>query len=159
MRDRYLQHVTLSTGHTRRSYREEVTDEALAAVSALLARALAGERVPLPVLDPPCVLLAESRGQALLATIAVAESAARLVTLGVAARSTAGAGLWRQLHQHATEPVKTDPRRPPPEPWVAARIEPGVATLPPERVPDLMMQLADLERVIAWAFLARTEAH
>ncbi len=161
MTDRYLHHVTLSTGHTRRSYREEVTEEALAVVSDLLARALAGERVVLPVLDPPCHLTADTRGgTSLVAYVSLDATDERLVTVGVASRSTAGASHWRWLHEHRvteTQPVKTDAERCPPEPWCAARLEPGIGTVRAAQVPQLMMAIADLERVLAWAWIARTE--
>ena len=46
----YLAHLTLTTGHLRRSYREEVGDEALALLAPWLAKAIeTGARQPLPV--------------------------------------------------------------------------------------------------------------
>lgn len=46
----YLAHLTLTTGHLRKSYREEVGDEAIALLAPWLANSiLTGAREPLPV--------------------------------------------------------------------------------------------------------------
>ena len=45
----YLAHLTLTTGHLRKSYREEVGDEAIALLAPWLANSiLTGAREPLP---------------------------------------------------------------------------------------------------------------
>jgi hypothetical protein len=43
MSERYLRHVTLSTGHSRDSYRNEVPDDVVAVCRQLIDQAITGE--------------------------------------------------------------------------------------------------------------------
>lgn len=146
---RYLHHVTLNTGHSRRSYRDEVADVAIAAVQDALSRALSGPgaRAALPV--PGYEMTATAHGRALLATVWRGQTP--LVTLGVALTSRSGAGLWRLMHE--AQGLATANQPCPPEPWVAGRIEPTGAS-----DPAALVWIADFERVAAWAWLSRHEA-
>lgn len=154
---RYLIHITLDTGHSRRSPRGEVDDAAIAAVQDGLTRALArpGAEVAVPGMDG-WAYSATAQGRALIVTVwrRIAELKAPVVTFGVAAHSRAGAGLWRVLHQPRggiATPYATSPDRVPPEPWVAARMEAGVALVDPEA----LTWIADFERVVGWAWISR----
>lgn len=51
----------------------------------------------------------------------------------------------------AAVPVATDPERCPPEPWVAALLQPGAAFAGREA----MMVFGDFERCLGWAFIER----
>lgn len=137
---RSLQHVTLTTGDVRRSWRSEVHDGVVDTLRPLVARAVAGEAVLLPG-PHSLTLTAEARGRSLLATIHGAGAA--LVRMGVADRSTAGAGLWR----HLTGDTLPRPRTP----WCAATLEPGLV-LHPDMV-QVAALLGDLERCLAWAWI------
>lgn len=153
-RSRYLQHVTLDTGHVRRSPRSEVEAETIPAVSRLLSLALAGDEAWIPAVEPRCRLTAAASGRCLVATVwgpDAGEQRVPLATLGVAGRSTCGSRLWRRLHdgRPAEMPaLKTDAARVPPEPWCAVRLEPGLALHP-----EAAEWLGDLERCLAWAWL------
>jgi hypothetical protein len=150
---RYILHITLDTGHTRRSPRAEVDDVAIAAVQDGLDRALAGGRPLIPGGD--CTMTATAAGKCLIAT-AWSGGAAPLVTVGVAAHSRCGARLWRALHEErgAAMPRLATAGNPcPQEPWCAARLEIGLAS-----EPRAAYWLADWERVLAWAWLSRVGA-
>lgn len=143
---RYIEHVTLDTGHARRSPRAEVDNDVVRMLAGWITRALAGESVP--VADGTR-LTAQARGKCLLAEIVDADLKP-LATIGIGAHSRCGAPLWRELHTDARA-TATDPGRPPPEPWVAARLRPDVTTTEHPAV----HWLGDFERCLAWAWLER----
>jgi len=159
MAERYLHHVTLTTGHARRSYRREVTDQAVAVCAELIARAMGGraaEPVPIPGVGD-YHLTGRAGGRCLVANVWPGRPApmlnepslpAPLVTIGIAAHSACGARLWRILHQHGETPVVTDPARCPPEPWVAVAIDAGLA-----HHPEAAHWLGDFERCLGWAWI------
>jgi len=142
--ERYLWHVTLSTGHTRKSFRHEVADDVIEVCRGLLARALRG---PTPIPGMPVVMTAESSRRRLI--VRVTSDGEPVVTFGVARHSTAGATLWRLLTETSVLPVHAMAQRCPPEPWCAARLEPGIDRLDRETI----TALGDFERCIAWAWL------
>ncbi len=90
-------------------------------------------------------------------------SGAPIVSIGIGGHSKCGPKLWRMLHEISPElaaayGIQTRPDRCPPEPWCAARIEPGVMLVagPGSDVPaghELLAQIADFERALAWAAL------
>ena len=155
----YLNHITLSTGHTRRSPRAEVSGETLARVAPWLAALVeSGQPAPLPVSG-----LSDYTGHAtvvdgaLIVTISgaaltdgpMAGNAPPLVTLGVAQRSRHGAALWPLMTGPVMPHAKPSIQRPG-EPWAAVAIWPTLAMHP-----DAIGWLGDLERCIAWAWLER----
>lgn len=149
-RERYIAHVTLTSGHLIPSPRSEVADDVVALCTELASRAARGE-AKIPKLTPPCTLRVTRSGRCSLATI-YGPGEAPLLTIGVAGHSRCGSALWRRLHE-GRDDLATDPRRVPGEPWCAARIEQGVATLSPTALMELMPALADLGRCLAWALL------
>jgi hypothetical protein len=159
---RYLHHVTITTGDARRSYREEVAEEALEAARDLLDDALGNPEIHTPIPGLPCTLTASAEGRALIATVwsapvevcGTGPMRAALITIGIATHSRSGARLWRLLHQARRPECVTDPDHVPTEPWVAARLEAGVALLA-EEMPAIMMAVADLERCLGWAWIER----
>lgn len=155
----YLHHITLSTGHTRRSDRAEVSGETLARVGPWLAALVeSGKPAPLPVSG-----LSEYTGHAtvvdgaLVVTISgpeqtegpMAGKAPPLVTVGVAKRSRHGAALWPLMTGPVMTPAKPGIQRPG-EPWAAVAIWPTLALHP-----EAAGWLGDLERCIAWAWMDR----
>lgn len=133
----YLYHLTLSTGHMRKSYRNEVDDAALAVALATIDVALTGDRAEIGI--DGYEASASSQGQALIITAWRCAGDYPLVTVGVARDSRSGAGLWRALQAEG---------RPPPAPWVAARIEQTAS-----RDPEALTWLGDWERCIGWAWI------
>lgn len=159
---RHLAHITLTTGHSRRSWRREVGDDTIALLQPLLADVLAGRQVAVPGDVGDYTLSASGAGRCLIATVwgpPVAEAGGArppVVTLGVAGHSRCGATLWRLLHDSPRPPAVMPEMaitRCPPEPWCAVRIEVGAALCP-----DAMAWLGDFERCLAWAWLERPGA-
>lgn len=147
---RYIRHVTLTTGHTHDSYREDISEEALAHCQSLLAAlrsATEGQMMPIPCVGE-YYLSGQAAGACLVATVWSGEPSVCLATIGVAAHSRCGARLWRELHRWGETPVVTDPERCPPEPWVAAALDTGIA-----HHPDAAHWLGDFERCLAWAWV------
>lgn len=141
MTTRYIQHVTLTTGHTRQSWRHEISPEAMTVARDLISRP---ESI-VPVLVPETRLRWSAQARCAIGTLYTLD--APLVTFGVAEHSRCGARLWRMLHEHQIH-TATSAEHCPPEPWCAARIEPGISLIEPDR-----LALADLERCLAWAYL------
>lgn len=143
-------HVTLTTGHTKRTYRDEVADESVVGAMDLLERAQ-HERVRMPGLGDDMAITVTSEGRsAMIATIWQGE--VPVVTFGVARNSRASAGLWRILLRTATPehtPIVLDESSRPQPPWIAARIEIGAALV----LPVIMMAIGGLESAIGFAFL------
>jgi hypothetical protein len=138
--DRYIHHVTITTGHVRRSYRDEVSDEALVACREILARA----ESDVPGQPGYRVRVTRSRG-CMVAT--VHHDAVPVVTIGIATHSRCGSRLWRLMHSSGIAMAAC-----PPEPWVAALILPGLVD-----AMDAASWLGDFERCLGWAAL--TEDH
>lgn len=157
-RDPYLQHMTLDTGDMRYSPRGEVDDDIVAVLRPIVAAALAGGIVELPRVGDADLRLqmASEGGATMLAQIwAVTPDGEdrSVVSFGVAMTARAGTPHWRRLHATALTPLATDGLSPPAAPWLAARLEPGAASLSAR---DLMM-LGDLERCLAWAWIESQE--
>jgi hypothetical protein len=156
-----LQHVTLTTGHVRDSAPEEVSEEALAATAALLAEALEGYEPVIPHVAPRGVTLQVTDcAPCLVATVLGPYDPERgpgrpLVTFAVAAAAGATASaLWLHLHveqEAAGAPLATDAEDPPPAPWCAVRVEPGLL-----EHPAAAEWLGDFERCLAWAWVVRS---
>lgn len=148
---KYIRHVTLTTGHVRDSYADEVARYALDATAEILAQALADDTATVPLPIPGHSLGAKATSQCLTATVwADGPPSECICTIGVALHSRCGAGLWRALHRYGTTAVVTDPERCPPEPWVAAALEAPIA----QHVAATEW-LGDMERCIAWAWWER----
>lgn len=153
MSSQHIHHLTIQTGHTRRSWRHEIEPSALMGSAALLEAALRNGRVDLPVEPAGHCLRVTGEGRCMVATVYHDELP--LVTFGVASHSRCGAGLWRILCSGAIVAeggCHLDPDRAPQEPWCAARLEIGITLMP-----DSASWLGDLERCIAWAWLDRLE--
>lgn len=154
----YLHHVTLTTGHSRRSYEAEVGEPAIAACSASLAVCLAaaGARSKLAAdLDDEMLrydLTAAAQGRCLVATVWL--GSAPLCTIGVAGHGRCGAQLWRSMHERSSGTVlATRADAPPQAPWCGARLDAGIAL-----DPGAVDWLGDYERCLAWAWLRMLES-
>lgn len=145
----YLHHVTLTTGHVRRSPRSEVAADAVAVCKELIEAATDSQHgVPIPGL-PGLRLAADRAGKCILLTVD-ADDGARVLTIGIATHSRCGAREWHLLHTVGqTGPLATAGQPCPPEPWVGARLEPGAALLSPATI----MALSDLEPSLGWAWV------
>jgi hypothetical protein len=149
----HLHHLTLQTGHSRRSERSEIVPHARAATAELLREALATGRAELPIEPAGYWMRTTPHGRCLLVTVMHGDELP-LVTYGVATHAYCGARTWRGLLD--CDPLiygslHGDPATQPQAPWCAARLEPGLAYMP-----EAAAWLGDMERCIAWAWLDRT---
>lgn len=154
MRIRHIEHLTLQTGHQRRSYRDEVGDDIIAMLRPLLERVAAGERVEVPGAVEPrgCTMTgAIGRSRSLLLTVSGPAYEGRsetpilppLATIGIAPDSLASAALWREWRGGERDD------RTPRAPWCAVDLWPGLALHP-----GAAEWLGDYERCCAWAWCA-----
>lgn len=156
----YLNHVTLSTGHVRRSPRHEVADAVLHDLRPVLARAIeTSERIPL-IYDVShfSVRASVESGALLLSLFGPVGPHSRgkphagetipLMTMGVAQRSRQGGDLWaRMVAQFGASPGLKKPE----EPWCAVVLhEPSLG------YPESLEWLGDFERCAAWAWITRS---
>ena len=147
----YLQHITLHTAHSRRSWRAEISPAAIAACQASLALCLSapGVRAKLAA-DMPAHMLAydltaEARGRCLEAV--VWRGAVARCTIGVAGHSRCAPRLWARLNPPDRLDLRVGPAWPQ-SPWCAGRLEPGISS-----DLDAAHWLGDYERCLAWAWL------
>ena len=151
-RSKYLHHITLTTGHRRRSYLSEVNEQAITVAGDLLRRSLDSSlRVAMPeTVQPRCSISATPHGACLMITV-WGPDGEPLVTFGVAPRSRCGASLWRALHDmpDGMTTLKTSPDDPPGDPWCGVVIHPMLALYGHTAA----QWLGDFERCAAWAWL------
>lgn len=151
----YINHLTLTTGHTSRIQRGDVTGETLARVAPWLAVATAtGGRVPLPVAGlADYSALAETVEGSLVLTVLGPPKADMppLVTVGVAKRSRHSSRLWAELASLPGAHVKAG-LVPPADPWCGVLLWPSLA-----HDPTAAHWIGDFERCVAWAWCTRPE--
>lgn len=157
--DRYIEHLTLATGHLRRSPRSEVAGEVMARVSPWLSALVdGGKALPLPVSElAHYTALPATYDGSLLVTISgpaltkgpMKGKGPPLVTIGVAKRPRHGDALWPLLTGPVMPPVKRGVQRPA-EPWCAVVIHPTIVMHL-----EASEWLGDLERCVAWAWIER----
>lgn len=135
MSGRYLWHVTLNTGESHRSYRNEVRDAIMTLLRQQIDEALAGLDV---AIKPGYRLKADTVGGALVGTV-MRDRDDPLCTIAVARNARQGAAIWRLLQEAGS---------PPRSPWCAVRLYAGLAY-----DPDALIWLGDFERCLAWAWL------
>lgn len=143
---RFIHHITLTTGHVRDSFADEVSPEALAACKELVEN-LSTTRQTVPGFTD-YEITGSRWHRSMIVTVWCGDIP--LVTLGVALHSRDGAQLWRTLHRTDEIPVMTSPDKWPPEPWAAALLHVGLALHS-----DAADWLGDFERCMAWAFTLR----
>lgn len=145
---KHLNHITLSTGHTRRSPRAEVGDDTIKALRPWLKAALIADR-PAPLPGP----LGQRDGfaascwidkGALRCTI-VDDEGLELLTFGIAARSRQSGELWASLAAQYGTP---EPMAAPGTPWCAVALLPGYA-----KQHGVSAWAGDFERCLAWTWL------
>jgi len=144
----YITHITLDTGHSRRSPAHEVDAAVATLVRQQLDEALAGMHVEI---RPGYRLMANTAAGALLATV-IAGADAPLCTIAVARNSRQSKALWDILKQPVDigALAKGDA---PPAPWCAVRLYPALS----DHL-DALAWIGDFERCAAWGWLQRRGA-
>jgi hypothetical protein len=153
MAARYIAHVTLTTGHSRRSPRSEVSDAAIDVCARLIAGFAAGQvSEPQPIPGAPGYSVSgRTGGRCMIATVwADGPPSELVVSIGVAEHERCGATIWRALHEVSHLPTMTSPDEQPRAPWCGVLIEPAIVAHQ-----DAARWLGDFERCLAWAWLER----
>lgn len=159
-----LYHVTLTSGHVSYTERRRVDPGTIRLLRRSLIEAMdpshAGQRVPVPGRDGHSYNV--TAGPAgLIATVwtTIDNEPVPAVIFGVAPRPDLAEPLWRALHAPyegpmSVIPFRTDIDAPPSEPWLAARIEAGIAGMSPTD----QMWLGKFEAQLAWTWIDSTES-
>lgn len=146
---RGLSHVTLTSGHMRRSLRTEISAVAMAAFKDVIAQILSAEGALAPVPGFPAYAVSGTAQRGcLVATVWSGAPSVCLATIGIATNKQYGALLWTELHRWGEIPVVTDPDRCPPTPWVAVALDRGIL-----QHLDAAYWLGDFERCLGWAWI------
>src|SRR5579885_1820950 len=145
---RYLHHITLTTGHTRRSWRHEIEPDLMPGLKELVATAREETGALLPGIVPQCWLYITDTTRCALCSVRTTDDVP-VLTFAVAEHARCGAQLWQILIETATVPCKVEIDARPQTPWCAVRIDAGIALMPEESA----KRLGDIERCIAWAWL------
>ena len=143
---KYLYHLTITTGHARKSLRTEISDDALAVCSDLIAalRTAPGTRIEMPG-PPGYEISARIEGRCMSAQIYAVGEPNPVVRLGIAASERCGSAIWRWLDSAVDQPRA---------PWLAVTVEPAMMAHM-----DCSLWLGDFERCLGWAFLDLLEAN
>jgi hypothetical protein len=138
--ERYIYHVTVTTGHARRSHRKEITPEALEIISTLLQQleSAQGQRVTVPG-PSGYEISGRVSGHCMTAKVFKRGSFDALVSIAIADRERCGAALWNEVGNNKPQPDA---------PWLAVRLEGALTT-----DLDESAWLGDFERCLAWAFI------
>jgi hypothetical protein len=151
----YLNHITLSTGHTRRSPRAEVANDTIKILQLWLKAAIAhgDDDYPLPgPLGDRDGFVAGARVQdgALICSIGQMRSgqvrSGPMVTFGVAARSRQSGELWALMcAQYGSAAALIAPSTP----WCAVALHPEFM----RQAGGMSEWVGDFERCAAWAWV------
>ena len=160
----YLQHVTVTTGHSRHSLRAECGTEVLALLGPWISHALLPDEpnkappVPLPVPELAAYsahvfttaggLLVTVYGPDIVTVPPALPEPIPLVTFAVARKPRHAAKLWSLLLRRGV--VAPPPPVMPGTPWVATVLHPTLAAFP-----DSVDWLGDFTRCVAWTWIER----
>jgi hypothetical protein len=132
-------HINLQNAKTRRSYRQDVSDET---ISVLLPLVQADGDHMIPRIEKRHLLVTR-HGGLLLATVSAENP---ICSIGVANQTVGAQKLWEMLHENVKTATSLD--RPPSAPWCAIRPEMGLADYPND-----LDWLADFEACLAWTWV------
>mgnify|MGYP000854033267 CR=1 FL=1 len=139
----HLAHLTLTTGHLRRSPRSEVSDDAMRGAREMIAGAtLHGWTVRmLPGMPPGSAaydLLYDGR---------------RVVACYLGIEAGPAAEMWGEMRR-AFGHLPLPPAIQPDTPWLAVMLVPDpIVAADPVAFLDVLVEAGNLERVVAWALL------
>jgi hypothetical protein len=136
---KYINHITLNTGHVRKTYPDEVNKE----IYFILKRILRDSMKPSGAeVYQGYTLRTTQDGGSTIATIYHRDGAAILTTL---CTKFGDDEAWKILHEYSTAPLATKPTEPIAAPYIADRLEIGAAFHM-----DAMGWTGDLSRCLGW---------
>lgn len=147
----HLNHITLQTGHTRKSDRSELSTQVLAYCTDLITQCLLNpdKKIAIDNLDGYFFSAGNIGANSLFGTVWHGQKQpVPLVTLIIAKKSRNATKLWQELHRHCVAPAVTDINNAPQVPWCAVSLTPMAGDYA-----DALGWLGDFERCLAWAWV------
>ncbi|WP_309479219.1 hypothetical protein [Brevibacillus agri] len=138
----YINHVTLNTGHVRKTYPEEVDKSIYFVLQRILKDSINPGGAEL---FDGYKVVSSREGSIAIATVIASDGAPVLTTL-VSERSNQV--IWKQLHETSTLPLVTKANTEPISPYIADRIEVGAAIHL-----DATKWTGDFSRCFGWIIL------
>lgn len=138
----YFNHITLNTGHMRKSYANEVDKRVYFVVKRLLKDAMTPTGA---VLFEEYTVKTTKVGASAITTIYGPEGVPILTT---ACSKNDDGSLWQTLHDTFAGPLATNANEPAPLPYVADRLEVGAM-----QHAEALAWTGDFARCFAWAAL------
>lgn len=139
---KHLNHITLNTGHIRKTYPNEVNKEFYFVLQRILRDATKPEGA---VMFDGYRVKSIHADTATIATVYASDGAPILTT--ACSKLDSGA-IWRMLHETAGEPLATKATDPVPLPYIADRLEVSAALHM-----DALEWTGDFSRCFGWATL------
>lgn len=139
----YINHITLNTGHIRKSYSHEINKEVYFVLNRIYkdifndGAKVYGEFTAKGTFDPENGVIITLFG-------AMGEP---IITTGISDRKRSL--IWKLLHDTSTAPLITKPQFPPKAPYIADRLEIGALTNM-----DALKWTGDFTRCMGWICLA-----
>ncbi|MFD2250632.1 hypothetical protein FHS82_001617 [Pseudochelatococcus lubricantis] len=145
----YLHHVMLTTGDVTRMPRDGISDDDIGAIAEMLDGVLLGGVLPAPGAEEYLVNGSHHRDN-LMVTLWRGPWPKRTAVLTTAVARGPGPALtlWREMHRSARVPLATDTGNPPPEPWIADRVEANAVAYAAEA-----SRIGDWSRRLGWAWM------
>ncbi|NNV07147.1 hypothetical protein ETC03_12225 [Geobacillus sp. MMMUD3] len=143
---KYINHITLNTGHVRKTFSSEVNKSIYFILSRMRKEIFS---VGTEIVDGYTAKGTEEKGNGSIITV-YDRQGVPIITTGIAKHKHST--IWKLLHQTTTMPLQTDPSSPPEAPYVADRLEIGALMNM-----DAMSWTGDFSRCMAWIYLFPNE--
>lgn len=140
----YINHVTLQTGHSRKTYPNEVNKELYFILHALYKDSL---KRYVDVLDNYIMKSTTEQMGTFITLFKKGNVPLSILTMCISKSDHFGLA-WKTLHESAMLPVKTNPNKPPKLPYIADRLEIGAL-----QCLDAMQWTGDFSRCMRWIVL------
>ncbi|MDK8182139.1 hypothetical protein [Paenibacillus sp. UMB4589-SE434] len=146
----YFNHITLNTGHSRKSYPSEVEKEIYFILHRLYKDIFNGGA---DLFDGRYVVKGSQDDSGAVVTVYKAEiDLMPILTTGISRYRKSK--LWELLHSSSTAPLKTNAKFPPAAPWVGDRLEVGAMI-----DTEALTWTAGFSKSIGWIYLAPHKVH
>lgn len=118
---KYINHITLNTGHARKTYPHEIDKGVYFVLNRIYKESFKPEGVEIYT---DYKLKCSGQGGTVIGTVFANDGMPILTT--TCSKDDDGS-IWRTLHESSIVPLMTNPEDKPPIPYIADRIEPGAA--------------------------------
>lgn len=140
----YINHVTLNTGHIRKSYPNEVSKDIYFILRRLSKEMLSENGAE--IIDGYRAVAKYAEGHGLLITLYTKDNVPILTSAFV--KETDDDYIWEILHEHYPGPLATKSKNPPEKPYIADRLEIGAMLHM-----DALEWTGDFSRCMGWIYV------